>query len=164
MYLGTQECDVIVVSGALPFLYVGWDRTQNMMRELRQAIGIPIILDLEATFEAFRALSVKKIVMASPFEEERNEERKKILEGNGFEVLHMKGLGIRRRLDVQKQSPYASYRLAKQVFLEAPDAEAIYIACPDWPTVHNIEKLELDVGRSVVTHVTACNRAALSGD
>ncbi len=154
-YLGTQECDVIVVSGALPFLYMGWDRSQQMIQELRETIAIPIILDLEATIDALRVLSAKKIVMATPFEEARNEERKKMLESAGFRVLNMKGLGIRRRLDVQKQPPYASYRLAKQTYLEAPEADAIYIACPDWPTVHNIEKLEVDVGRPEVTHVTA---------
>ena len=77
-YLSTQECDVIIVSAALPFLYMGWSRSQQMLQELRETIATPIVLDLEGTIDALRALSANKIVMATPFEEARNEERKRL--------------------------------------------------------------------------------------
>jgi len=54
-----------------------------------------------------------------------------------------------------KLPPYASYRLAKQAFLEFPETDAIWISCPLWPTVRNIERLEYDTGKPVVTSVTA---------
>ena len=160
-HLATQECDVIIAGGGAPFSYIGYDRTQEMFQKIRETIAIPIISALDAYFDALRALSAKKIVIVTPFEEARNEERKRIFESAGFDVLNMKGLGIQRRVELRKQPPYASYRLAKQAFLEAPEADAIFIACPEWPTVGNIEKLEHDVLKPVVCSVTSLVWAAL---
>ena len=153
-HLETQECDVIVAVGSLVFSYIGLDRTQQMIQKIRDTITTPIITDLDAHFDALRALSAKRIVVATPYEEGRNQERKRLCESVGFEVLNIKGLGVKRRIDLGKLPPYASYRLAKQVYLEAPEADAIYISCPEWPTVHNIEKLEQDTGKPVVSAVT----------
>jgi maleate cis-trans isomerase len=153
-HLATQECDVIVAVGSLVFSFVGWDRARQMIQKIRDTIGTPIITDLDAHFDGLRALSAKKIVIATPYEEGRNQERKRLCESVGFEVLNIKGLGVQRRLDLGRLPPYASYRLAKQAYLEAPEADAIYISCPEWPTVHNIEKLEQDTGKPVVSAVT----------
>ena len=159
--LATQECDVIIAAGSLVFSYIGFDRAQEMIQKARETITTPVITDLDAHFDALRALSAKKIVIAAPYEEARTEERKKLCESVGFEVLNTKSSGIGRRLDIGKQPPYASYRLARQAFLEAPEADAIYIACPEWETVHNIQKLEDEMGKPVVSHVTGLVWAAL---
>ena len=160
-HLASQECDVIIAAGSLVFSYIGSKRTEKMFRQMRATIAIPIISDLDAHFDAFRALSAKKIVMATPYTEARNEERKQLLHAVGFEVLAMKALGIENRVELGKLPPYASYRLAKQAFLEAPEADAIYISCPEWPTVRNIQKLEDDTGKPVVCHVNAVVWSAL---
>ena len=153
-HLATQECDIIIAAGSLVFSYMGWELTQKMINGIRQSISTPVITDLEAHFDALRILSAKKIVIATPYEEARNQERKKLCESVGFEVLNIKGLGIQRRVELGQQPPYASYRLARQAFLEAPEADAIYISCPEWPTVSTVQNLEDDTGVPVVTAVT----------
>ena len=78
-----------------------------------------------------------------------------------FEVLDIKGLGIGRKTDTEKVPHYTSYRLARQAYEEAPEADVIYISCPLWPTVRHIEKLESDTGVPVVADVAAVIWAAL---
>jgi len=57
---------------------------------------------------------------------------------------------------------YAAYRLAKETFKEAQDAQGIYISCGRWQTVSFIEALEQDLKVPVVTNTQAAIWAALS--
>ncbi len=159
--LASQECDVILVAGTPVQTYMGWDRSLDMLRTITETTGIPAISGLKNAFDALKFLSAKKIVLVTPYEEARNKERKKLSENLGFEVVNIRGLGLQRVVDISKLPPYASYRLAKQAFLETPDADAIWISCPVWPTVRNIERLEHDTGKPVVTAVTVNVWAAL---
>ena len=154
--LAAQKCDVIHAGGALGFVFVGWERSQKMIDEIRRVTTVPVTTDFDCHFTALKALSAKRIIMVSPYEQGRNEERKKVFEEAGFEVVNMKGLGIVQRLEVDNQPAFASYRLAKQAFLENPRADAMMIVCPGWPTVRNIEKLEYDLGIPVVSHASGC--------
>ena len=160
--LEAAECDVIVAGGAAPFNYLGYSRVQEeLMRKLREDISVPVTMSLDAHFDALRALKAKKIVIVTPYEDARNKERKELCESVGFEVLAIKGLGIGRKLDIEKLPHYTSYKLAMAAFREAPEADAIYISCPIWPTVRHIEKLEQDTGIPVVADVAAVIWAAL---
>lgn len=155
------ECDIIIAGGAAPFSYLGYDRVQAMVRQIKEQVKVPVITTLDAHFNALKAFSAKKIVIVTPYQEVRNEERKKLCESMGFEVLNIKGLGIGRKNDIEKVPHYTSYRLARQAYEEAPEADAIYISCPLWPTVRHIEKLEQDTGKPVVADVAAVIWAAL---
>ena len=159
--LAAAECDVIIAGGAAPFTYLGYDRAQKLMQEIREIVQLPLFCTLDAHFDALKALSAKKIVIATPHEEDRNNERKLLCESLGFTVLNIKGLGLGSKLAMEKLPHYASYRLAKQVYDEAPEADAIYITCPLWQTVRHIEKLESDTGKPVVADVAAIIWAAL---
>ena len=120
--------------------------------------------DIPNIFRALNKLSAKKVVLVGPWEEEFMESTTKVsLQRAGFDVLKVKGLGIRAtNIEATKQPPYVPYRLAKQAFEEAPDADAIFIQCPAWPVVEIIQTLERDVGKPVVSVITAVISAALS--
>ncbi len=160
-HLAAQECDVILVAGSLVFAHIGLDRSQELLKKIRETAGIPILVNLEAHLDALRILSAQKIVIVTPYEEARTEERKKLCEEAGFEVLTTKSLGLQRRVEIQQLSPYTPYKLAKEAILEAPEADAVYISCPEWPTVSIIERLEQDTGKAVVTPAGAETRACL---
>jgi maleate isomerase len=70
-------------------------------------------------------------------------------------VLNIKGLGIRVASEIAKVTSQEVYRFAKEVFLEAPEADGIFIPCPRWPTIGIIDKLEKDLRVPVVTSSTA---------
>lgn len=160
-HLATQECDVIVPTGLPMMAHMGYDGTREMTRKITETTGIPAISDLEAVFNALSLLSAKKIVYVSPLLKTTDEKIKRVFETAGFEVVNMKSLGLERRVEFGKQPPYASYRLARQAFFETPEADAIWILCPEWPTVSNIQRLENEVEKPVVSHTAAIVWAAL---
>ena len=120
------------------------------------------MINSTAQINALKKLGAKKIVFISPFEKERDEERKNFLEDVGFDVLNFKGLGLRRIIDMQNAPHYAAYRLARETFREAPEADAILIDCPVWPVMEHVEVLEKDTGVPVVAPVAAEIWAALT--
>ncbi|MBI4523264.1 MAG: hypothetical protein HY695_05555 [Deltaproteobacteria bacterium] len=160
-HLAAQECDVILVAGSLVFTHAGTDVSRDLYQTIRESVKVPVIINLETHLEALRLLSAKKIVIVTPYEEARTDERKKLCEQAGFEVVNTKSLGIQRRVEIQQLSPYTSYRMAMQAIHEAPEADAVYLSCPEWPTISIIEKFEQDTGKLVVSPVAAETRACL---
>lgn len=160
--LASREADYIIVGGAPAQLSVGYERSLEMAKEIEKATGIPTKLQLTTAAEAFEKLSAKKIIIASPYEQENNEKHKKFIEKQGFEVINVKGLGAKRNLEITKQPGYASYRLAKEAFRETPRADAIWIPCTVWPVLSNVALLEKDLGIPVVPDIIHCLYAALT--
>ncbi|MFC1872322.1 hypothetical protein ACFLYV_01170 [Chloroflexota bacterium] len=153
--LASREVDFIICAGMSVHMAIGHDKSLEMAKRIQEITGIPTMLQSTAITNAFNKLSVKKLVMVSPFAEENNEAHKRYFEDEGFNVLAIKSLGIRDNNDLTKQPLYASYKLAYEAFHAAPEAEAIYIACSAWPVLPNIDIIEKDFGKPVITDMTA---------
>lgn len=147
--------DFIIAGGTPIFTLKGKGSDQEVIKRIEELTGIPATTSITAEIEALNKLSIKKLVIATPHEEERNKLLKEFLEQVGFTVLNIKGLEIRVAADIAKVPSFEVYRLAKKVFLEAPEAEGIFIPCARWATIGNIEKLEKDLKVPVVTSTTA---------
>lgn len=89
---------------------------------------------------------------ATPCRDEANARLKKFLEDSGFDVTNTKGSQIDVRMEMAKLPPYASYRVAKEAFSEAPEYDGIYVSCLRWQTAANIEKLERELKVPAVTN------------
>ena len=74
-----------------------------------------------------------------------------VLEKSGFTVAAIKGMGIKRSIDMGKVEPDETYRLAEQVARSAPGADGILISCGNLRSFEVIEPLETDTGLPVVT-------------
>jgi len=107
------------------------------------------------------AFPVRSVVAVSPFIEARNQEIKQFLESSGFRVAATSGLGLVTNIDFAMQSAEAAYELARRLAAKNPEADAIYIACPRWPTVEIIEALEADTGKLVISAAAAMVWGAL---
>ena len=147
--------DFIITGGTPIFTYKGKGSDQAVIERIKELTGIPSTTTITSEMSALEKLAMKRIVIASPFEEERYNLLKDFLEQVGFDVLNIKGLGIRVASEIAKVTSQEVYRFAKEVFLEAPDADGIFIPCPRWPTIGIIDKLEKDLGVPVVTSSTA---------
>ena len=42
---------------------------------------------------------------------------------------------------------HASYKIAKRLYEKAPEADGIFIPCPRWPTIEDVEILEHEIGK-----------------
>jgi maleate isomerase len=147
--------DFIITGGTPIFTYKGKGSDQAVIERIKELTGIPSTTTITSEMSALEKLGMKRIAIASPFEEERYSLLKDFLEQVGFDVLNIKGLGIRVASEIAKVTSHEVYRFAKEVFLEAPDADGIFIPCPRWPTIGVIDKLEMDLGVPVVTSSAA---------
>ena len=111
--------------------------------------------------DGLRTMGARTVIAVSPFIDARNQEIKSFLEASGFTVAATKGLGLTKNIDFASQSPDAAFALAYGVAREHPEADAIYIACPRWPSVDIIAALEADTGKTVIAAPAAMVWGAL---
>ena len=147
--------DVIVLTGSPLFQLKGLGSDKAAIERIQKATNIKTTTGITSEIEAIKHLNIHKLVVATPFKEELNERGKKFLEAHDFTVVKIKGLGIQRNSEIASLPLHAPYKLAKEIFLEHPDCEGIYIPCPRWGTAEIIDKLEKDLRVPVVTCVQA---------
>jgi maleate isomerase len=159
--LAQEKVDVLICGGGPVALSKGSGGDAELSAMLRQATGVPVVMANGAVVNALQAFAVRTVLVVSPFIEARNQEIKGFLESCGFRVPATRGLGLVKNIDFAMQPAQAAYQLARRIAMENPAADAIYIACPRWPTVDIIEPLEADTGRLVISAAAAMVWGAL---
>ncbi|MBI2539525.1 MAG: maleate cis-trans isomerase [Deltaproteobacteria bacterium] len=149
------EVDVIIATGTPVFTLVGSEREAELLAEIRRRVPVPFIVGARAEAEALTHLGIRRLVIATPFEEEITQRERRFLESQGFEVLSARGLGIRRNVDIGLVANEASYRLARELLAAHLEADGVFIPCPRWPVSVNLEALERDTGKPAVGSVQA---------
>jgi maleate isomerase len=159
--LAVEKVDVLICGGAPVALSKGPSGDAELADMLRHATKLPIVMANGTVVDALRLLGARSVIAVSPFIEARNREIQNFLEASGFKVAATKGLGLTKNIDFASQSADAAFDLARALAKEHPEADAIYIACPRWPSVDIIAPLEADTGKAVVAAPAAMVWGAL---
>jgi maleate cis-trans isomerase len=159
--LAREKVDVLICGGGPVALSKGPAGDGELADLLRRETGLPVVMANGVVVEALRLFGARSVIAVSPFVDERNQDIKGFLEASGFRVPATRGLGLLKNIDFAMQSAEAAYDLARAAAAAAPEADAIYIACPRWPTVDIITALESDTGKLVVTAAAAMVWGAL---
>jgi maleate isomerase len=80
---------------------------------------------------------------------------KAFLEASGFNVLKIEGYGVRKNADLTAMDIHAAYRIAKKLYQQASEADGVFVPCPRWPTITDVDLLEREIGKPVVTSCQA---------
>lgn len=163
--LAEAKVEFITMGGSPILTYKGIKKTRELIAQVEEVTGVKATTDLTAPMEALNKLSAKKIVLAAPYTDERNQERKRLLESCGYTVLATRGLGITDFVQVRSLPSYAPYQVVKQIFHEVPEAQeadAIYVSAGAWDVTENIERMERDFGKPVVACIQSRLWVALS--
>ena len=147
------RADAIIVGGGPVVAAIGSD--QGIVDRTKEISGKPSISTTGALIPALDSLKAKKIAVATPYTDERNELLKTYLEARGFDVVGMGGLGITRAGEIARLPFNVPHDHAVAVAKSAPEAEAIYIPCARFPVVSTIGEIEEDAGLPVVTSTQA---------
>ena len=151
-----NHCDSIIFSGSPLFTRLGFGTDREMGKRLTDKFGVPVAAGLTAEIEALKAMTVTKVVVGTPYEDEINQRLKSYLEASGFEVLRISGYGVRKNAQLTDLPVHASYKIAKRLYGQAREADGIFIPCPRWPTISDVALLEEEIGKPVVTSSQAC--------
>jgi maleate isomerase len=153
--LAENNCDVIIIGGSPLFTKMGYGSDIAMGKKLTEKVGVPVAAGITGEMEALKTMGIKKVVVATPHEDELNQRMKRFLEASGFEVLKIEGYGIRKNSQLSEMPVHASYKIAKRLYEQAPQADGAFIPCPRWPTIGDVELLEREIGKPVVTSCQA---------
>jgi len=153
IHLADAEVNVIGYGCTSGSLLRGKDHGREIERNITDKTGIPSVATAKAVVEALSELQVRKLCVATPYIEEITELEKSFLEQNEIDVLTIKGLGIVQNKEVGSKDPSIAYELAKEVY--GPEAQGIFISCTNFRTIEMIDKLEKELGVSVISSNTA---------
>ena len=126
----------------------GTSWSQGIIRKIEEVTKVPAVTPSSSVVSALKHLGVKKVGVATPYPKDINERLRIFLKENGFNVVDFKESPHSEVIDIGKQPPYVSYRLARDI---SDEAEAIFISCTDFRTIDIIDRLEKDTGKPVVS-------------
>lgn len=147
------EVDCIIVGGGPVVAVLGSD--EAVVDRTREIAQVPTQSTTGAMLTGIQQLGARKIVIASPYTDDRNALLRTYLESQGFDVVGMHGLGYSRAMDISRLPFDATHRLGVEAAAAHPGAEAIYMPCARMPIVRNIDAIERDSGVPVVTSTQA---------
>jgi maleate isomerase len=149
--LASAEVDVILQAGTAIAFFRGLGHDAELSRRIAAATGIRATTSLTAVVEALRALGIRRPAIATSYIADIDARLEHVLEKSGFEVAAIKGMGIKKSIDMGKVKPEETYRLAQDVARSAPRADGILVSCGNLRSFEAIEPLETDTGLPVVT-------------
>lgn len=149
--LASAEVDIILQAGTAIAFFRGFGHDQELSRRITAVTGIKATTSLTAVVEALRALKAQRLAIATAYLPEIDARLVDVLQQSGFQVATIRGMGLKKSIDMGRVAPDETYRLAKEVVRAAPDAEGILISCGNLRTFEVIEPLETDTGLPVIT-------------
>jgi len=145
--------NVIVIGGASPGYAFGVDRLRESAQEIEREYGIPVTSALEAQLHALRELGAKRLGVVTPFAATGRAGWDR-LANDGFEVVGVAGAGYTHS-DFGRCPTDAPAEVARRLAVEHPEADTIFFPAAHWPAASNVETLERELGRNVVSSAQA---------
>jgi maleate isomerase len=150
-----NKCDSVIIGGSPLFTKLGFGSDIEMGRRLTKKFGVPVSPGISGEIEALKSLNLRKLVVATPHEDTLNERMKAFLEASGFQVLKIQGYGVRKNADLTDMDEHDAYKIAKRLYHDASDADGVFVPCPRWPSITDVDLLEREIGKPVVTSCQA---------
>ena len=147
--------DLIIAGGSPLVTMQGYGSEERIAARLTDACGIPCVMGIQLEVEALRAVGSNRPVIASPYPAPLDERIVRYLGQAGFDVQGCKGLGILANHEIGFLPEEAAFRIGREAFRSAPEADAIFLPCGRWPTFDAVNKLEGELGVPVVSDTQA---------
>ncbi len=156
--LATAGVDIIVYGCTTGSLVGGVEWEESLVMGIHENTGVRAVSTSGAVVEALRALSARRVGVATPYTDVLNRLETEFLEDHGFQVAAIEGLGLVNNLEIGRVERGVIEGLVEAV---AGEADTIFVSCTNLPALNLIDGLERRHGRPVVTSNQASLWAAL---
>ena len=148
--LETADCDIIA-----------WACTSGSVLTPPKAIedaitkvaGCPSFCTITAVLAALKAMNVRRIALGTPYVSFINETEIEFLEREGFEVVSMYGLELgvtqEERRGIGRVPPQSLHRFCRHI--DNQKADVLFISCANMAGVGELEAIEAERGKPVIT-------------
>lgn len=129
----------------------------KIVEKIEKASGSPATTVINCLLELFKDVGIKKIALTGPYIDSILNDEVEFLKAYDIETVFVKGLGLSKMSDLWNYytNPYICYRLVKDIAIAAPDADCIFASCGLSNLLGLADTLESEIGKPVVTSVSA---------
>jgi maleate isomerase len=151
--LAEQGVDMIMLSGAPPFMLLGQEKEASLTKAWTKKFKTPVLTDPQMQVAALRAMKVKKFIGAS-YSALQNKIVLDYMTAAGFKALSIEPIDVPFD-QVAQISVETLYAHVKRLYRQHRNADGVYIQGGGWQTARVVELLEKDLAIPVV-HATIC--------
>ena len=130
--LKNANVDVIAFSCTGASFYKGYNFDRKLCQLIEKETNILGTTTSTAVVNSLRRLKMKKIALATPYDEYINKKEVEFLKDNNFEIVSVVGLGVRDGREISN----FNLKDAREVAIEANSdkAECVFISCTNFET------------------------------
>ena len=150
-----NKCDSIIIGGSPLFTKLGHGSDIEMGKKLTAKFGVPVAPGITGEIEALKSLNIKKLVVATPHEDTLNERMKAFLEASGFNVLKIQGYGVQKECRSNRHGRARGLQDRQAALRAGAGSRRRLRPCPRWPTITDVDLLEREIGKPVITSCQA---------
>jgi len=151
--LADADVDIIGYGCTSGSLVKGLHHDKDIVSKIERVTNVPAVATAGAVVDALKSLKIRKVAVATPYIDEINNLEDKFLNGNGFEVVEIKGLSVVENTKIGVTKGSVVIDLVEG--LNHQDANGIFISCTNLPTMKVIEKLESELHKPVISSNTS---------
>jgi maleate cis-trans isomerase len=148
-YLAVRKVDYVIHAGAPLIVQRGKGADVELISRIREATGLESTTSIRSAILAFQHLGLRRIAFASPYPEDVQHNTINFLRAHDFQVVKEASMNV-GFMALQDVPPHEIYRFAGSVLKAAPDADGLYIPCPQWQVQEAVEAIERDFGKPVI--------------
>ena len=156
--LAEMKVDLIHPEGAPLFIQKGYQRSEEIVKEIEEKYSIPVVTTGMVLVEAARALGIKKLLVISSFDDGNSGGRlakySSYFSDAGFHVQAVEAFPVAFS-DIGSVSPHEAYAFARQLFFKYPHSDGICLVGSGWRVLDVVPLLEQDFQIPVVCAVAA---------
>jgi maleate isomerase len=104
---------------------------------------------ITAIVDVLHELSIKKLVVGTPYIDEINTVEAEFLTSKGFDVLDIQGLNLKTGIDFGQLTPKYIKDFALEI--DHDDADALFLSCSGIRAIEVIQEVEDAIGKPVIT-------------
>ncbi len=137
----------ISLMGTSISFYRGAAFTEDLRAAMQEATGLPCTTMSHAIVAALRALSMRRVAVATSYIDQLNDRLVDYLTHAGFEVTAIQGLSLTGVKETHAVTPQTLLDLSESVYRQDPSADGVFISCGGLLTLDVIGPLEARLGR-----------------
>ena len=149
-YMAGAGADVVVLGGNPVNQSRGIENLPRICAELADEIGTKVVASTLCQMEAMEKLGARKVASAHASGAKHDDRHRKQMENMGVESVGVASLEGYKLLGYGKIPTDAAFEISRQLKQDYPEADCIHLASAHWPTAHAIDRIESELGVSVM--------------